>query len=337
MRKWHDYPVPQAERRHDVPATLKVVPQLWSPQLRNRRDLVVYVPPSYEAEPERRYPVLYMHDGQNVFDPYTSFAGHWRAGAALAHHARNGLEMIVVAIPNMGARRLYEYTPHPDLIRGGGGGDRYVSFLVETVKPLIDRNLRTQRGPEHTAILGSSLGGLISLYALYRSPWTFGAAGVLSPALWFADGRIFDYVREAEAPEGRVHLDIGTHEGPDALEDARQMRDLLVQRGFALGNTLSYFEDAGARHSERAWALRFRKVLPFLFGGPVPETGRSSGVFHVVREGESVPSSEPPATDAPLRDLAHPMRRFDDAPVADGGRSDGASLPRRIEGDGTSG
>ncbi|MBI2795243.1 MAG: alpha/beta hydrolase [Gemmatimonadetes bacterium] len=325
MRKWADYPVPQSERRHDVPATLKVVPGLWSPQLRNRRDLVVYLPPSYEREPDRRYPVLYMHDGQNVFDPHTSFAGHWQAGAALAHHAGKGLELIVVAIPNMGTRRLYEYTPHRDVIRGGGGGDRYLGFLVETVKPLIDRKLRTERGPECTALAGSSLGGLISLYALLRSPWTFGAAGVISPALWFADGRIFDVVREAEPVEGgRIHLDIGTHEGPDALEDTRQMRDLLRQVGFVPGETLSYYEDAGARHTERAWARRFRKVLPFLFGGPVPEAGRPSGVFRVVRdEGPASPVAGPAAEPG---HEAHPMRRDDDAP-----------LPRAIRGDGTSG
>ena len=323
MRKWADYPVPQSERRHDVPATLKVVPGVWSPQLRNRRDLVVYLPPSYASRPERRYPVLYMHDGQNVFDPHTSFAGHWHAGAALAYHAGKGLEMIVVAIPNMGTRRLLEYTPHRDVIRGGGGGDRYLSFLVETVKPLIDGKLRTARGPESTAIVGSSLGGLISLYALLRSPWTFGAAGVISPALWFADGRIFDFVSELEGVEGRVHLDIGTHEGPDALEDTRRMRDLLAHAGFTPGVNLSYYEDAGARHTERAWARRFRKVLPFLFGAPLPETGRSSGVFRVLRD-DADSNAGPPARPDPGLD-APPTARFDDA------------LPRSIRGDGTSG
>lgn len=323
MRKWADYPVPQSERRHDVPATLKVVPGVWSPQLRNRRDLVVYLPPSYASRPERRYPVLYMHDGQNVFDPHTSFAGHWHAGAALAYHAGKGLEMIVVAIPNMGTRRLLEYTPHRDVIRGGGGGDRYLSFLVETVKPLIDGKLRTARGPESTAIVGSSLGGLISLYALLRSPWTFGAAGVISPALWFADGRIFDFVSELEGVEGRVHLDIGTHEGPDALEDTRRMRDLLAHAGFTPGVNLSYYEDAGARHTERAWARRFRKVLPFLFGAPLPETGRSSGVFRVLRD-DADSNAGPPARPEPGLD-APPTARFDDA------------LPRSIRGDGTSG
>ncbi|MBI3789671.1 MAG: alpha/beta hydrolase [Gemmatimonadetes bacterium] len=279
MRRWKDYPVPQSERRHDVPATLKVVEGCWSPQLRNRRNLLVYLPPSYETDGARRFPVVYMHDGQNVFDPHTSFAGHWQAGSALAHQARRGFEAIVVAIPNMGNQRLAEYTPHPDLIRGGGDGDRYVAFLVETVKPMIDRKLRTLRTPEHTSVVGSSLGGLISLYALFRSPWTFGAAGVMSPALWFADGRIFDYVREQKPPGGRIHLDIGTHEGPDALEDARQMKELLTDRGFIPGATLSYYEDVGARHNERAWARRFRKVLPYLLGGPCPETGRPSGSF----------------------------------------------------------
>ena len=140
MRRWIDYPLsdPESERRRDVPATLQVVEGVWSPQLRNTRNLVVYRPSAYDDEPERRYPVVYMQDGQNVFDPATSFAGHWHAGSALAHHARRGIEPIVVAIPNTGVGRLGEYTPHADLIRGGGDGDRYVAFLVETVKPLID-------------------------------------------------------------------------------------------------------------------------------------------------------------------------------------------------------
>lgn len=323
MRSWKDYPVPQGERRHDVPATLKIVEGVYSPQLRNRRDLVVYVPPTYDADGEKRYPVIYMQDGQNVFDPYTSFAGHWHVGGALAHHARYGYEAIVVAIPNMGSQRLAEYTPHPDLIRGGGDGDRFVAFLVETVKPLIDRRMRTLRTPEHTTVVGSSLGGLIALYAFFRSPWTFGVAGVLSPALWFADGRIFDFVSELEGVEGRVHLDIGTHEGPDALEDTRRMRDLLAHAGFTPGVNLSYYEDAGARHTERAWARRFRKVLPFLFGAPLPETGRSSGVFRVLRD-DADSNAGPPARPDPGLD-APPTARFDDA------------LPRSIRGDGTSG
>ena len=279
MRRWKDYPLPDSDRRHDVPATLKVAEKVWSPQLRNERDLVVYLPPGYDADETKHYPVVYMHDGQNVFDPNTSFVGHWQVGHALAFHAKHGFEAIVVAIPNMGTERLAEYTPHADLIRGGGDGDRYIAFLVETVKPLMDRTLRTKCEPEHTALVGSSLGGLISLYGLFRSPWTFGVAGVMSPALWFADGRIFDYVREQRAPGGRIHLDMGTHEGPDALEDARQMKELLTERGFIPGATLSYFEDVGARHNERAWARRFRKVLPWLLGGPYPETGRRSGTF----------------------------------------------------------
>ena len=275
MTKLREYPFPPGIGRTDVPQTLRIIPRVWSPQLRNRRDLVIYLPPSYDADRQRHYPVLYMHDGQNLFDPATSYAGHWQLGTALAHCAAHGLELIVVGVPNAGVRRIDEYSPHRDLIRGGGDGDRYVSFLVETVKPMIDRHLRTMRGPDATAIAGSSLGGLISLYALFRSPWTFGAAGVLSPALWYADGAIFDYVRNARPPGGRIHLDIGTAEGPDALHDTRHMRDLLMAQDFEIGKTLSYYEDIDARHQERAWARRFRVVLPFLFGGRCPKSSEA--------------------------------------------------------------
>jgi predicted alpha/beta superfamily hydrolase len=287
MKKLREYPFPPGDGRADVPHTLHVIPRVWSPQLRNRRDLVVYLPPSYEEGRTRRYPVLYMHDGQNLFDPATSYAGHWQLGATLSHHAMMGLEVIVVGIPNTGVRRIDEYSPHRDLIRGGGDGDRYVSFLVETVKPMIDRQLRTMRGPDATAVAGSSLGALISLYALFRSPWTFGAAGVLSPALWFADGAIFDVVRNARPPGGRIHLDIGTAEGPDALVDTRRMRDLLAAQGFEIGKSLSYYEDVDARHQERAWARRFRVVLPYLFGGPCPPSAEAPD--------EAVVAGAPPA------------------------------------------
>ena len=142
-----------------------------------------------------------------------------------------GIEAIVVGIPNMGRRRRYEYSPFHDPVHGGGGGDRYLRFLCETLKPRIDAAFPTLRDRQSTAVAGSSLGGLISLYALFRRPETFGVAGALSPALWFAGGAIFDYLRRAPAPGGRIYLDIGTAEGDDELREARQLRDLLVERG----------------------------------------------------------------------------------------------------------
>lgn len=264
--EWRDYPAPEQESAHPAAPTLRILEQLYSPELGTHRDILVAVPAS-AARSERRYPVVYMHDGQNLFDPTTSYAGHWELAATLAYHALEGLEAIVVGIPNMGRRRRYEYSPFHDPLHGGGGGDRYLRFLCETLKPRIDAAFPTRRDPPSTAVAGSSLGGLISLYALFRRPETFGVAGALSPALWFAGGAIFDYLRRAPAPVGRIYMDIGTAEGDDELREARQLRDLLVGRGYRPGHNLVYLEDPGADHHEGAWARRIRETLPYLVAG----------------------------------------------------------------------
>ena len=161
-----------------TPAPLEILPNLYSPQLDNRRDVLVHLPPSYQQS-DRTYPVLYMHDGQNLFDPATSYAGDWRLGKVMAAAARQGVEAIVVGIPNMGPQRLAEYSPFVDPVAGGGAGDRYLDFLVETVKPAIDRRFRSRPERAHTGIAGSSMGGLLSLYGFFRRASTFGFAGVL--------------------------------------------------------------------------------------------------------------------------------------------------------------
>ena len=193
--------------------------------------------------------------------------------------SREGIEAIVVGVPNAGVRRIDEYSPFKDQrLRKGGRGDWYVAFLANTVKPLIDRDFRTLPEREHTGVLGSSMGGLISLYALFCRPEVFGFAGVMSASLWFAQGAIFPYVQQAAARPGRIHLDIGTHEGSDTrvvtgtvstytsryLAAAHRMRDLLDRKGYKLGQDLQYHEEAEAIHNEAAWARRLPDALRFL-------------------------------------------------------------------------
>ena len=235
---------------------LEVLEGVPSPELGNQRDVLVYLPPSYRGS-RRSYPVLYMHDGQNLFDPATSFAGEWGLGRAMNAAARRGHEGIVVGIPNMGEERISEYSPSHQ-------GPGYVTFLADTLKPLVDQRFRTRRSREHTIIAGSSMGGLISLWALFRRPESFGVAGALSPSLWFANGAIFSELDRCPFVPGRIYLDIGTLEGAEHVANARRMRDLLSRKGYRLGRDLRWLEARTGRHDERSWGQRFARALPFL-------------------------------------------------------------------------
>jgi predicted alpha/beta superfamily hydrolase len=244
-------------------AVLETLPNFYSPQLDNRRDVLVQLPASYRRS-DRAYPVLYMQDGQNLFDPATSYAGDWKLGKVMAAAARQGVEAIVVGIPHMGAGRLDEYSPFEDPGRGGGAADRYLDFLIETLKPVIDQRFRSHRGRNHTGIAGSSMGGLLSLYAFFRPSSVFGFAGVLSPSLWFGGGAIFSVVESAAFAPGKLYLDIGALEGPEHVGRARRMRDLLRAKGYRPGRELRWLESRSGRHDEASWGRRFARALPFL-------------------------------------------------------------------------
>lgn len=259
--------------------TKRTLGRVWSPQLRNRRDVDIYLPPSYPTG-RQRYPVVYMHDGQNLSDPRTAFAGTWRLGETLERLARRDIEAIVVGVHNNGDVRLREYSPFPDRRHGGGEGDAYLAFLVDTLKPRIDRRFRTDRRRDVSVVFGSSMGGLISLYAYFKYPAVFGRVGVMSPSVWFGHGRILEYIASAKPPRGRLYLDVGTFEGVSTLRDARRLGRLLVRKGFvrrrsagAVGPrgevakpALRYVEDPGGRHNEGNWASRLEGALEFLLG-----------------------------------------------------------------------
>lgn len=260
---WRDYAELHAHSGQTEPSRLKVLERLWSPQLNNTRDILLYLPPSYE-DGERRFPVLYMHDGQNLFDPATSYAGDWAVPSTMEMASRRGLEAIIVGIPNRGPERFAEYSPFVDEEYGGGKGDLYLEFILETLKPIIDRDFRSFPDRAHTGIAGSSLGGLISLYGFFRFPESFGFAGVMSPSLWFARRAVFPYLVEQPFTPGKIYLDVGTQEGKQTLVDVRQLRRLLLEKGYRPGLDLLYVEEEGAGHSESAWARRLRKTIPFL-------------------------------------------------------------------------
>ena len=262
-----------------ITRTLKNV---WSPQLRNRRDVDVYLPASYPSGVQ--YPVVYLQDGQNLSDPSAAFAGTWDLEATIERLGWRGLDAIHVGVHNAGPQRLAEYSPFPDARHGGGDADEYLAFVVDTLKPRIDRTFNTRRDRDSTAILGSSMGGLVSLYAYFRYPSVFGRAGVMSPSIWFGQGAILDFIEAARMPRGRIYVDVGTAEGAGTLRDVRRLGRLLVRKGFrrrrrpsaataagiggdrrsSTASTLRYVEDAGARHTEAAWAWRLEGALAFL-------------------------------------------------------------------------
>jgi predicted alpha/beta superfamily hydrolase len=240
----------------------KVSFDLWSPQLRNRRTVDVYLPASY-GEGRRRYPIVYMQDGQNLSDPAVAFGGNtWRLEDGLNWLAQRGTEAIVAGLWNTPGR-LAEYSPFPDPKHGGGDGDKYVRFLIDTVKPRLDGEFRTRKDRDSTVIAGSSMGGLIGLYAFFRRPSPFGRALVMSPSIWFGAGEILRLVSRARSTRGKLYLDVGTAEGTDTVKNTRIMNRLLRKKGYRRDN-FWYVESEGARHSESDWAWRWPQALEFL-------------------------------------------------------------------------
>ena len=238
--------------------------------LRNQRDLIVYLPPGYDEQPQRHFPVLYLHDGQNLFDGATSFIPgmDWHVGHTADDCIRAGRvqPLIIVGIYNAGKQRLGEYTPTRAPKLGGGRANRYAKFLLEEVQPMVKGNYRVLGGAENTGIGGSSLGGLVSLYLGLRQPQIFGKIAALSPSVWWNQRVILRFVEAAPVrPLPRIWLDIGTREGPRIVDDVERFRDVLLKKGWQLGRDLFYQRVEGAEHNEAAWAARVGPFLEFLF------------------------------------------------------------------------
>ncbi|MDY7228564.1 alpha/beta hydrolase [Hyalangium rubrum] len=247
--------------------TLVKVANFSSPQLGNTRTLRIYLPPSYSLNPLKRYPVLYMHDGQNLFEASTAFGGvEWQVDETANALINNGQmdEVIVVGIDNGGANRIYEYTPCCDPQYSGGGANVYERFMLDTVKPYIDQNYRTLTGNKNTALMGSSLGGLVSTYIGRRNPGVFSKLGGLSSSFWWNNQML---PKEVEAATAKVavnhYIDAGT--SSDGLTETTRMRDALVVDGYVQGKDLYYYVAQGAGHNEAAWAARLSIPLKYLF------------------------------------------------------------------------
>jgi predicted alpha/beta superfamily hydrolase len=249
-------------------STLELHRDFHSEYLPDDRNLIVYLPPDYEHS-ERRYPVMYMHDGQNLFDPETSFihGRTWQFGehADRLIAAEEIEPLIVVGIYNT-SRRLEEYTHSRDRRMGGGEASVYGNLLVQELKPWIDTQYRTLTDAQNTALGGSSLGGLVSLYLGLEHAETFGKLAVMSPSIWWNHKSILGYVNDYEGPPWpRIWLDVGDGEGKRVKADVDLLDARLQSNGWKPEVNLHYQMVPGGTHDEAAWAARVGDMLKFLF------------------------------------------------------------------------
>jgi len=236
----------------------------FMPQLNRFRRVWIYLPPDYDNS-NKSYPVLYMHDGQNLFDTQTSFAGEWEVDETLNSLAENGVKVpIVVGIDNGGIDRIDEYTPWNNPQYSGGDGAQYMQFLVETLKPYIDQNYRTLPGRNSTAIMGSSLGGLISHYGAIKYQDVFSMAGIFSPSYWFSDSVYTFTEQTGKQDDIKFYLMCGDSEGATTVQDMNKMADLLRDAGFN-SNEVTTDVIAGGEHNEYLWRTQFQKAYLWIF------------------------------------------------------------------------
>lgn len=249
--------------------------------LGNSRNVLVYLPPGYRRTRTRRYPVLYLHDGQNVFDAATAFNGtEWCADETaqllIEHHLIEPI--IIVAVANTGLDRIHEYAPTRGRLQQGkrkrskGRLRQYGSFLINELKPFIDARYRTLTDPDSTGLGGSSLGGLATIVLGIWFPNVFRRLAVMSPSIWWDDCAIYkivDKIDDKTRPPLKIWLDTGTHE--PGWERCATLRDGLVEKGWRVDDDLHYLEAEGAEHSEAAWAERFDDVLRFLYPAVPPD------------------------------------------------------------------
>ena len=262
-------PPAPADKPHTLTGDFRTHESFHSKFLEWDHTLIVFRPPGYDADAARRYPVLYLHDGQNIFDQATSVGQEWRVDETALGLITAGqmAPIVIVGIYNTGEHRIDEYTPTVDAEHHHGGkADQYGRMLVEEIKPFIDREYRTLPDAPNTGLGGSSLGGLLTMHLGLRHPGVFSRLAALSPSVWWDNRIIVREVNELPAKLPlRIWLDAGTQEGEEVIADARALRDALVAKGWIVGQDLTYIEAEGAQHNEASWASRVDSVLKFLY------------------------------------------------------------------------
>ena len=253
IEHWADH-FPKKTKQHTATANVHIIDTaFFIPQLNRHRRIWIYLPNSYTTS-HKKYPVLYMQDGQNVFDAATSGFGEWGVDEALDTLGAKYGETIVVAIDHGGDKRLNEYAPYDMEKYGKGEGDQYVDFLVKTLRPYINKHYRTKKCGKHNFIAGSSMGGLISFYAILKYPKKFGAAGVFSPAFWINPQLKNIDPKKAKKLKGKIYFYAGQQESetmvPDMLNAFEQMHELSKAK-------MKSVIRAEGKHNETTWREEF--------------------------------------------------------------------------------
>lgn len=261
VKKWSESTMPHSTASENVKIFYKAI---HVPQLRRKRRIWVYLPPGYETSIEE-YPVLYMQDGQNLFDEVTAFAGEWGVDETLNHLAlAKNLKLIVVGIDNGAKHRMDEYSPWKNKIYGGGKGAAYMHFIIETLKPKIDSSFRTKPGRKYTAIMGSSMGGLISYYGAMQYPDVFSKAAIFSPSFWFSD-KVMDFTKShSKKTKVKMYFLMGNEEGDKAIEAMETVVATMKKNGFKKKN-IHKVVVPGGRHNEAFWRREFKAAILWLF------------------------------------------------------------------------
>ena len=254
---------PDKPKPNTASSQVKIIDNAFAiPQLNRTRRIWVYLPKGYETG-KKTYPVLYMHDGQNLFTEHTATSGEWGVDEALdTLIKRTRKELIIVAIDNGGDKRLNEYNPYDHKDFGKGEGAKYVEFLARSLKPFIDQKYRTQKESKSTSIAGSSMGGLISMYAIAKYPDVFGSAGIFSPAFWTAPA-IFDEVKNANWSKAfpKLFFYAGGKESEEMIPDMDKMIKIVEQKGnFSLRRVMAPL----GKHNEPTWRSEFPEFYTFI-------------------------------------------------------------------------
>lgn len=233
-----------------------------APQLNGTKKIWVYLPKDYTSS-TKKYPVIYMHDGQNLFDATTSYVGEWNVDEILDSI---NAKAIVIGIEHGGDKRIEELTPFKHEKYGGGKADAYLEFIVNTLKPKIDATYRTKTGKKNTAIFGSSLGGLVSFYAAIKYPETFGKVGCFSPSFWFGRNEMNDLLAKTKDFDTKIYFLCGDNEGDaDVIPDMKNVEHWVNTKRCECKKLNKEVIVKGGQHNEKLWRENFKKAYLWLF------------------------------------------------------------------------